>query len=414
MRAGRFDDALKALEDVDPNVATATQTARFRALTQEAEARRAEVREVAARRRKERREQIRHQFSTQLATVVAVTRRASMERRFQVGAGVVAALSVVLWWMLPSGPPPVSPTATSPAPMQSVEQAVVEPAVPLVPPRPSNVTADPVVDVAVPLALASPSDVTPDPVVDVAEPAVDPVETALASVRDLSAAGDFVEAFARLDRLSQADRRVSASRGRVESAWNDAAQETATQVRQLAAAGDFGEALALVDRFQPIHGFVDAANDDLEEAWAATGAEISRRALEMAAAGSHDAAVALLEASDPPHASVVATLDELRANPTCSTEQPSVLEALSAFRFESNAARPQVVTSACEDSFRVEIQNELVRFGARCERASATAFVPVLCQGSSVWSDPFVLSFVLRKAGGDWLITEAVELDPNP
>ena len=152
----------------------------------------------------------------------------------------------------------------------------------------------------------------------------------------------------------------------------------------------------------------------VEAAWAAEGAKVSRRALEMAAAGDHDGAVAVLEASDPPHANVVATLDDLRANPTCSAELPLVLDALSGFRFDSGAVRPQVVTAACDDSFRVEIQNEQVRFGARCERASATAFVPVLCQDSSTWSDPFVLSFVLRKSAGDWAITEAVELEPNP
>ena len=256
-------------------------------------------------------------------------------------------------------------------------------------------------------------DVTTESVV-AAEPTVDPVNTALASVGDLSAAGNFVEAFTRLDRLSPADRRVSTSRDRVESAWNEAAQETATRARQLAEAGDFSEALALVGGFQPVHGFVDVASDDVEAAWAADGADVSRRALEMAAAGNHDGAVALLGASDPAHPSVVATLDELRANPTCSTELPSLLAALGEFRFESSAVRPQVVTAACDDSFRVEIQNELVRFGARCERASATAFVPVLCQGGSTWSDPFVLSFVLRKSGGDWVITEAVELESNP
>ena len=245
------------------------------------------------------------------------------------------------------------------------------------------------------------------------EPVIDPVETALASVGDLSAAGDFVETFARLDRLTRSDRRVPISRGQVERAWNDAAQETATQARQLAEAGNFGEALALVGGFQPIHGFVDAARDDVEAAWADDGADVSRQALEMAAAGNHDGAVALLAASDPPHASVVETLAELRANPTCSEELPSVLDTLSAFRFESTAVRPQVVTAACDESFRVEIQNELVRFGARCERASATAFVPVLCQGSSTWSEPFVLSFVLRKSGGDWVITEAAELEPD-
>ena len=88
-------------------------------------------------------------------------------------------------------------------------------------------------------------------------------------------------------------------------------------------------------------------------------------------------------------------------------------DALSAFRFESSAAVPPVVTAACDDSFGVAIQNELIRFGARCERASATAFVPVWCQGSSEWSDLFVLSFVLSKSGEDWVITESVELDAD-
>jgi len=121
-----------------------------------------------------------------------------------------------------------------------------------------------------------------------------------------------------------------------------------------------------------------------------------------------------LESSDPLHASVLATLDELRANLTCSGELRAVLDALSAFRFESSTTRPQVVTAACDDSFRVEIQNEFVRFGARCERASTTAFVRVLCQGSSTWSDPFALSFVLRKSEDNWVITEGVEIEPNP
>ena len=107
-------------------------------------------------------------------------------------------------------------------------------------------------------------------------------------------------------------------------------------------------ALVLVSGFQPVHGFVDAA-------WAADGAEVSRRALEMASAGNHDAAVALLEASDSPHASVVATLDKLRANPTCSEELQSVVDALSVFRFASGAVRPEVVTDVCDDGFRIEI-----------------------------------------------------------
>ena len=393
LRAGRFDQALKALEDVDPSIATATQSARLQALKHDAGSLRIEALEAAARQRKERREQIRLQFETQLTTIVSAARRASMDRRFQVGAGLVAALTVVLLWTVPSGPSPVA-TRVSSSPSQGAERVVVVPEVrPLLTDRPRDLTAKSVVAGA---------------------PLIDPVEAALASVGDLSAAGNFVEAFTRLDRLPPADRRVSTSRGQVESAWNEAAQETATRARQLAEAGDFGGALVLVGGFQPVHGFVDAARDDVEAGWAADGAEVSRRALEMAAAGNHDGAVALLAASDPPHASVVATLGELRANPTCSAELPSVLDALSGFRFESGASRPQIVTLACDDSFRVEIQNELVRFGARCERASATAFVPVLCQGSSTWSDPFVLSFVLGKSSGYWVITEAVELEPNP
>ena len=406
LRAGRFDDALKALEDVDPSVATAAQAARFRALKHDATARRTEALKAAARQRKERREQMRLQFDTQLASIVSAGRRASMDRRFQIGAGVVAALMVVLWWMAPSGPSPASTTAASASLPPGAERAMVTPELPLSSARSTDATLESV-------AAAEPV-VAPVETAPAAEPVVAPVETALASVRDLSAAGNFVEAFARLDRLTRADRRVSTSRERVESAWNQAADETATRARQLAEAGDFGEALTLVGVFQPVHGFVDAARDDVEAAWAAEGAKVSRRALEMAAAGDHDGAVAVLEASDPPHANVVATLDDLRANPTCSAELPLVLDALSGFRFDSGAVRPQVVTAACDDSFRVEIQNEQVRFGARCERASATAFVPVLCQDSSTWSDPFVLSFVLRKSAGDWAITEAVELEPNP
>ena len=52
LRAGRFDAALKALEDVDPGVTTATQTVRLRTLKHDAEARRAEALEEAARQRK--------------------------------------------------------------------------------------------------------------------------------------------------------------------------------------------------------------------------------------------------------------------------------------------------------------------------------------------------------------------------
>lgn len=412
LRSGRFDEALKALEDVDPAVATATQTARLRALSHDAEARRVEALEEAARQRQERREQIRQRFDTQLTTVVSVARRASMDRRFQVGGGLVVALAVVLWWMVPSGPQPAPTTTASTSPPEAVAADLSS-----VPDRPANPTAGSVVGAGLG-GLPSMTAVSGDEGVDTVDadrpgPAVDPVQAALAAVLDLSSAGRFTDAFAQLDRLNQADGRVSRFRGQVERAWNGAGQEAAALARQLSEAGDIGQALAVVGGFQPVHGFVEAARDDVEAAWAADGARISRRALEMAAGGDHDAAVALLEASDPPHESVVATLNDLRANPACSAELPSVSDALSAFRFESSAAVPQVVTAACDDSFGVAIQNELIRFGARCERASATAFVPVLCQGSSEWSDPFVLSFVLSKSGEDWVITESVELDAD-
>ena len=327
LRAGRFDAALKALEDVDRSVATATQSARLRTLDQDAGSRRLEPIATAARRRKEHREQIRQQLDVRLAAIVSAAQDASADRRFQVGAGLVAVLVVGLWWMVPSGRLPASATVATLSPAQGTERAAVAPPVPLSPVGPRDLTAASVV---------------------AGEPLVDPVETTLASVSDLSAAGNFSEAFARLDRLPQTDRRVSTARARVESAWNEAADETATRARQLAEAGDFAEALVLVSGFQPVHGFVDAA-------WAADGAEVSRRALEMASAGNHDAAVALLEASDSPHASVAATLDELRANPTCSEELPSVVDALSVFRFASGAVRPEVVTDVCDDGFRIEI-----------------------------------------------------------
>ena len=208
LRAGRFDDALKALEDVDPGIATATESARLPALQHDAGARRTEAREAAARRRKERREQLRLQFDTQLTTIVSAARRASMDRRFQVGAGLVAALAVVFLWVVPSGPAPVA-TGVSSSPSQGAERVVVAPEVR-------------------PLSLDRPRDITAESVVAGA-PLVGPVEAALASVGDLSAAGNFVEAFARLDRLPSADRRVSTSRGQVEGAWNEAAQETATR-----------------------------------------------------------------------------------------------------------------------------------------------------------------------------------------
>ena len=250
LRSGRFDDALKALEDVDPAVATATQTARLRSLSHDAEARRAEALEEAARQRQERRDRIRQQFGTQLTAVVSVARRASVDRRFQVGGGLVAALAVVLWWMAPSGSQP-APTATaSMSPPEAVAAADLSSASD----RPANPTAGPVVGAGLG-GLSSLSAVSGDEAIDTVDadrsgPAVDPVQAALAAVLDLSSAGRFTDAFAQLDRLNQADGRVSRFRGQVELAWNEAAQAAAARARQLSEAGDIGQALAVVGGFQ--------------------------------------------------------------------------------------------------------------------------------------------------------------------
>ena len=62
-------------------------------------------------------------------------------------------------------------------------------------------------------------------------------------------------------------------------------------------------------------------------------------------------------------------------------------------------------------AYRFEIQNDVVRFGAGCERASASAFVTVLCDGSSEWTEPAVLRFLLGKSGSGWSITEIAEME---
>ena len=264
LRAGRFDAALKALEDVDPGVTTATQTVRLRTLKHDAEARRAEALEEAARQRKERREQMRKRVDTQLGTAVAAARRASMDRRVQVGGGVLVILAVALWWMLPAGSPPASAVSSSPPP---ATRPVASPVVPPTPDRQSGVSAEAIVGAGVggsPPAPATPepsdiaaAEVAPadvEPTAEVAPP-VDRVQTALTAVGELLVAREFADAFGRLDQLNQADRRVSRSRQQAESAWNEAAQETADQARQLSESGTFGDALALVEEFQPVQWF---------------------------------------------------------------------------------------------------------------------------------------------------------------
>ena len=230
------------------------------------------------------------------------------------------------------------------------------------------------------------------------------------AIGELVGSGDVAAASERLDALNPADPRVSAVRRQTDAAWNNAAQQTADQARDLAASGDFGAALALVEEFEPVHGFVESAREDVERLWATDGGALARRALEMAAAGDHDAVVALLEASAPPHATVLAALDELRANPECSEDLPAVQASLAGLTLAAGVPAPGFAES-CGGPFRFEIQNALIRFGAGCERASATAYVPVLCEGSTEWKEPGVLQFLLRKSRGSWSITDVAEMD---
>ena len=432
LRSGRFDDALKALVDVDVSVATATQAVRLRTLKQDADARRAQAREEAVRRRKQRVKLVTDQFRASVAQMMTVARRVAVDRQVQLGAAVVGVLAVVLWWLIPSGSPsevggdvstgalvvsqadgrPIRPPG-GPAP---VAEAVVGAGVDGLPAAPdllAGTTSASDAAAAVSAEMRSTAAGLLE-ALGAGVRVVDRLQNRLRDIRAWSAAGDYDQALQQLDALSTTDPRVASARSDVEGAWNAAAQETADRTRELSAEGDFGEALSLVRGFLPEHGFVDAAREDVEAAWTKEGETVVRRALEMAAAGDHDAAVALLEASDPPHEVVLTTLSELRSNPDCPREIPGVLDALSAFRFESGAAMPRVVADSCGGSFKVEIQNELVRFGAGCERASATAFVPILCEGGSEWSPPHVLSFVLQKtAGSTWEITAAVEMGPE-
>ena len=120
--------------------------------------------------------------------------------------------------------------------------------------------------------------------------------------------------------------------------------------------------------------------------------------------------VALLEAFQPPHEVALATLDDLEANPECPAERPALLAGLRALRFDP-AATVAGPLAACAEPYYAEIQNEQVRFGAGCARASAMASVPLLCDGSTEWSEPYVLRFLLTKSRGTWTIGEVVQID---
>ena len=392
LRAGRSTEALKALEDVDLGAATTTQSVRYKELATDAEAHRARARVEATQQRRER-----------------LARAIGAERRVQAGLLVGIGLLAVTGWVLSSPATPVPDAAPASTAARSLSPSSSPPLAPAV----AAADADDVpVDSADEADGRARAETTPPE--EAASPVVapvDPVEAELAVIARLSRDGDHASARGRLARLEAGDPRVARAGSRLDREWNAAARETADQARRLADEGDFGAAVSLVREFQPEHGFVQAAAEDVERAWRAAGAELSRQALLLASEGDHAGAVALLEASDPPHPTVTATLAELRDNPDCSDQVPAVRDALSSFTLDRGVVPPASV-SACDGSFRVEIQNERVRFGGvGCSRASATAFVPVLCEGSAEWSQPSALRFGLRKSGETWSISDVDEIN---
>ncbi len=246
-----------------------------------------------------------------------------------------------------------------------------------------------------------------------AAPEPDIVEPTIAAAVGLAGASNFEEAFQRLDALPSRDRRVASARAEIETAWNGAARDAADRAQALSASGEFVAAFELLDSVQPEHGFVDGARDEIRRTWAASARSQARQALELASAGNHEDAVALLEAFQPPHESVLATLDELQASPDCPDELPALREALGALRFAPGAASAAPFAT-CDDPYHADIQNEQIRFGAGCGRASATASVPILCDGSSEWTEPYVLRFLLTKARGEWTISEVGQIESEP
>lgn len=359
-----------------------------------------------ARRRDATREIVRDRLST--ATLVA--RKATANRQATMGSAAAAVILIALagWLLRTPGPPapqtttarpasaPAS-TATSSRPANAGETAAT--AAPLAP-TPAEAEA----------ALAAAAS-RPD---RLAASSVDPTTAAVTTSLTLARDGDFARAFGQLDRLDRDDPRVVRTRAQVERRWNAAAQDAADRSRQLAGAGQFAEALTILDAFAPPHGFIDAARDDVTRELDADADTVSRRALEMAARGSHDEALALLRAYEPAHAGILATIDELLANPDCPDDLPLVRDGLVSLNLASGAARPDMLDQACDGPYRIEIQNEQIRFGARCARASVAAFVPVFCEGGSEWSDPFLLRFLLTKTPDGWQIDEAVEMEPEP
>ena len=85
LRAGRFREALKALSEVDQEVATATQGVRFRTLSAEAQERRRKARKERAARRQQRLKQARTRVDQLARTGLSRTQQAIGDRRLQPG-----------------------------------------------------------------------------------------------------------------------------------------------------------------------------------------------------------------------------------------------------------------------------------------------------------------------------------------
>jgi serine/threonine protein kinase len=184
----------------------------------------------------------------------------------------------------------------------------------------------------------------------------------VAAVLDLSADGDFAEAFQRLASLDPRDERIVAARSQVERAWNEAAQETGTRALQLDAAGELQRAVTLLEDFQP----------------------------------SHEA--------------VVVALRELQTDRSCEDELPAVVEALETLNFVDGGS-PGFL-AACPFSF--DVDDESLSFGSGCRRASARGFVTPSCDGNAEPIEPYQVRFSLVKVGTGWFISEAVQIEAGP
>ena len=363
LRDGDHETALQALREADQDAATTTQAMRIRELERDAKDQKVAAEAEAVQQRERRREESRQRRAEQAARLSAMVRHTLADRRVLAGGGVVAVIAVALLVMLPSAPAPESPPEPPPQPLTAL--GIDFDGVALSSGMSPGVGAP----MGAPLA---PADRLPDA-----------LEQGVAGALDLSGRGDFTAAFQHLETLDQQDARVMRAGQQVEQAWNQAAQDVADRSRQLAASGEFGEALVLITGFEPEHGFVLVAREEVEVALAVDARATSRRALEIASSGGHDDAVALLEAYAPPHDIIRTTLDELLANPQCSEELPRVRDGMMSWATRPGVAMPAAIEQACDGSFRIDIQNERVRFGAGCGRASATVFIPVLCDGAS-------------------------------